>query len=94
MVLKMGLAGEKLHEHTGNCQSYSCAAHLLQLCIEEGLRITVFSQALEKLVTHFRHSALATAELKRQQETMSIEPKKLLHYSMEQYTVHDTGSTA
>jgi len=52
----MELAGEKLHEQTGNCQSYSCAAHHLQLCIEEGLRITVFSQALgapKKLVTHF-----------------------------------------
>jgi len=36
----MELAGEKLHEQTGNCQSYSCAAHRLQLCIEEGLCIT------------------------------------------------------
>jgi len=70
----MELAGEKLHEQTGNCKSYSCAVHHLQLCIEEGLCITVFSQACRKLVTHFRHSALAIAELKRQQETMSIEP--------------------
>ena len=31
----MELAGDKLHQETGNCQSYSCAAHCLQLCIEE-----------------------------------------------------------
>jgi len=76
----MEIAGEKLHKQTGNYQSCSCAAHRLQLCIEEGLRTTVFSQALgaaKKLVIHFRHSAPATAKLKRQQETMSIEPKKL-----------------
>jgi len=40
----MELAGEKLHKQTGNCQSYRCVAHRLQLCIEEGLHI--FSQAL------------------------------------------------
>ena len=76
----MELAGDKLHEETGNCQSYSCGAHWLQLCIEEGLSLTAISQALgvaKKLVTHFQHSALATAELRRQQEAMSVEPKKL-----------------
>ena len=76
----MELAGDKLHQETGNCQSYSCAAHRLQLCIEEGLHITVISEALtaaKKLVTHFRHSALATAALRRTQETMSVEPKTL-----------------
>ena len=64
----MDLAGAKLHEETGNCQSYSCAAHLLQLCIEEGLTITAISQALraaKKPVTHFWHSAFATSELRR-----------------------------
>ena len=64
----MELAGDKLHKETGNCQSYSCAAHRLQLCIEEGLSLTAISQALgaaKKLVTHFRHSALATAELRK-----------------------------
>ena len=50
----MELAGNKLHQEKGNCQSYSCAAHHLQLCIEEGLHITVISEALtaaKKLVT-------------------------------------------
>ena len=76
----MELAGDKLHKETGNCQSYSCAAHRLQLCIEEGVSLTAISQALgaaKKLVTHFRHSALATAELRKRQEAMSVEPKKL-----------------
>ena len=44
------------------------------------MSLTAISQALgeaKKLVTHFWHSALATAELKRRQETMSVEPKKL-----------------
>ena len=76
----MELGGDKLHEETGNCQSYSCAAHRLQLCIEEGSSLIAISQALgaaKKLVTHFQHSALATAELRRRQEAMSVEPKKL-----------------
>jgi len=76
----MELAGNKLHEETGNFQNYSCAVHRLQLCIEEGLTITAISQALgtvKKLITHFWHSALATAELRRQQEAMSVTPKKL-----------------
>ena len=66
-----------------NCmkrQSYSCAVHRLQLCIEEGLSLTAISQALgaaKKPVTHFWHIALATAELKRRQEAMSVEPKKM-----------------
>jgi len=65
----------------------------------EGLFITVFSQALgaaKKLVTHFRHSVLATAKLKRQQETMSIEPKKLQQACITWWnsTLYDTESTA
>ena len=44
------------------------------------MSLTAISQALgaaKKLVTHFRHSVLATAELRRRQEAMSVEPKKL-----------------
>ena len=76
----MQLAGEMLCEESGNCQSLSCSAHRLQLCVEEGLAISTISQAIgaaKKLVAHFRHSALATSELRKCQETMSITPKKL-----------------
>ena len=76
----MQLAGEMLCELSGNCQSLSCAAHRLQLCVEEGLAISSIAQAIgaaKKLVSHFRHSALATSELEKHQEAMSIAPKKL-----------------
>ena len=76
----MRLAGEMLCEESGNCQSISCSAHRLQLCVEEGLAISTISQAIgaaKKLVAHFRHSALATSELRKRQEVMSITPKKL-----------------
>ena len=64
----MQLAGEMLNEVCENCQNISCAAHCLQLCIEEGLAITAISQAVgaaKKVVAHFKHSALATSELKK-----------------------------
>ena len=77
----MQLAGEMLCELSGNCQSLSCAAHCLQLCVEEGLAISSIAQAIgaaKKLVSHFRHSALAAIiELKKRLEAMSIVPKKL-----------------
>ena len=63
----MQLAGEMLCELSGNCQSLSCVAHRLQLCVEEGLAISSIAQAIgaaKKLISHFRHSALATSELK------------------------------
>ena len=52
----MQLAGEMLCELSGNCQSLSCAAHCLQLCVEEGLAISSIAQAIgaaKKLVSHF-----------------------------------------
>ena len=57
----MELAGNKL-------QSYSSAAHHLQLCIEEGLSITSHFTSFRcskkaSTVIHFQHSAFATAEL-------------------------------
>ena len=64
----MQLAGEMLNEECKNCQSISCAAHRLQLCVEEGLAITAISQAVgaaKKVVAHFKHSTLATSELKK-----------------------------
>ena len=52
----MRLAGEMLCEESGNCQSLSCSAHCLQLCVEDGLAISTISQAIgaaKKLVAHF-----------------------------------------
>ena len=63
----MQLAGEILNEECENCQSISCAAHHLQLCVEEGLAITAISQAVgaaKNVIAHFKHSALTTSELK------------------------------
>ena len=50
----MQLAVNLLCEEFEDCQSLSCAAHRLQLCIEEGLSISTISQAIgaaKKLVT-------------------------------------------
>lgn len=78
---RMELAGELLEKEI-NCESLSCAAHRLQLCIEEGLRVYAFSRAIgaariSKLVGHFQHSALATNALQKRQESMGTPPRKL-----------------
>ena len=73
------LAGE-LMVQSNNWASVQCVAHLLQLCINEGLEISTISRAVaaaRKLVGHFKHSALATTQLKIRQERMSITPCKL-----------------
>ena len=75
----MQLTGEMLEEEIG-CESLSCAAHRLQLCVEKGLSIGAITRAIgaaKKLVGHFRHSALATSELRKRQESMGIPQKKL-----------------
>ena len=75
----MQLTGEMLEEEIG-CESLSCAAHRLQLCVEKGLSIGAITRAVgaaKKLVGHFRHSALATSELRKRQESMGIPQKKL-----------------
>ena len=65
-----------------HCYPISCAAHRLQLCINEGLGIPVLTKAIaasRRLVGHFKHSSRATAELVRRQETMQMqEPFKKL----------------
>ena len=51
----MQLASNLLCEESEDCHSLSCAAHHLQLCIEEGLSISTISQAIgaaKKLVMH------------------------------------------
>lgn len=58
----MELAGKML-EAGCKSESISCAAHRLQLCVNEGLTLSPISRAVaasKKLVGHFRHSALAT----------------------------------
>ena len=59
-------------------KSVNCAAHYLQLCIIEGFSINTIAQTLAAakcLVKHFHHSARATEELRKKQESMS-QPKK------------------
>ncbi len=51
----MQLAGEMLNAEV-SCGSLNCAAHRLQLCVEEGLAVASISRAVraaKKLVTHF-----------------------------------------
>ena len=67
-------------EENFSCESLSCAAHRLQLCIQEGLEVRAIAGAIgaaKKLVGHFRHSALATSELHKRQEGMGMPPKRL-----------------
>ena len=52
--------------------SIGCSAHILQLCIGDGFKVTATIDrtlgAARKLVGHFHRSTLATAELYRQQD--------------------------
>ena len=93
----MWLAGEMLCKESENCQSLSCSAHHLQLCVEESLAISTISQAIgaaKKLVAHtFNTVHLTTSDLRTFQEVMSITPKKLQHCSTHwnsSYSVYDT----
>ena len=58
-----------------------CAAHCLQLCVEDGLKINSIARLLgacQKLVSHIRHSTTATAALIDRQKQMNMPIKKLL----------------
>ena len=59
----------------------NCSAHILQLCINDGFKNnTSIDRALgaaRKLVGHFHHSTLATAELYKQQSQMNMNQQKL-----------------
>ena len=74
------LCGEILENDVG-WYSISCAAHKLQLCVNGALNsqqsIARAIGAARKLVGHFRHSALATAALKKRQVQMNLPEKKL-----------------
>ena len=59
----------------------NCSAHILQLCISDGFKnnasIDRAIGAAQKLVGHFHHSTLATAELYKQQSQMNMDQQKL-----------------
>ena len=62
-------------------ESVKCAAHCLQLCVEDGLKINSIARLLgasQKLVSHIRHSTTATAALIDRQKQMNMPIKKLL----------------
>ena len=61
--------------------SVNCAAHMLQLCVNEGLQIPSIAALLaagRKLVGHFKHSSKATAALAQKQKQMNMPVKKLI----------------
>ena len=61
--------------------SVNCAAHTLQLCINEGLQIPSIAALLDaggKLVGHFKHSSKATAALAQKMKQMNMPVKKLI----------------
>ena len=63
-------------------KSVNCAAHCLQLCVVEGFGINTIAQALgaaKSLVKHFHHSARATEELHKRQESMNQPRRKLIN---------------
>ena len=60
----------------------NCATHCLQLCVIEGFSISVVAQALSAAkaeVKHFHHSARATEELQKRQESMNQPKQKLIN---------------
>ena len=62
-------------------ETVKCAAHCLQLCVEDGLKINSIARLLgacRKLVSHFRHSTTATAALMDRQKQMNMPTKKLM----------------
>ena len=72
-------------------ESTNCAAHCIQLCVEDGLKINAITWlvgASRKLVNHFKHSTVATAALANRQKSMSMPVKKLV------YKIVPPGDTA
>ena len=69
-----------LHDDSG-WASVNCAAHTLQLCVNEGLQIRSIAALLasgRKLVGHFKHSSKATAALAQKQKQMNMPVKRLI----------------
>lgn len=57
-----------------------CTGHTLQLAIKSGLVLPDVAKVIDaarRVVSHFRHSAVATCALKRRQDQLGIRAKKL-----------------
>ena len=76
----MRRASDLLYNEKG-WNSICCSAHMLQLCISDGFKSTTSIDralgAARKLVSHFHHSTLATAELYKKQLQMDKDKQKL-----------------
>lgn len=62
------------------CDSITCAAHTLQLCITKALEIETISVTCEKaakVVGHFRHSNVASTALEKKTRTTWLEQIKI-----------------
>ena len=76
----MELSMEILSENEG-WTSLFCSAHCLQLCLKSGLNINSIDRLLgasQKLVSHFRHSVVASEALKKKQQQMDVNGRKLV----------------
>ena len=62
-------------------ESINCAAHLIELCVKDGLKMNMIERLLgvyQRLVTHFKHSTVATAALADREKRMNMLVKKPL----------------
>ena len=76
----MQCCGRRMKSEFG-WESMNCAAHLIQLCVEDGLKLNTIDRLLgacRKLVGHFKHSTVATAALVDRQKRMNMPVKRLL----------------
>ena len=58
-----------------------CTAHCLQLCLQAGLDVRIIASLLtaaKKFVTHFKHSVVASEELKRRCIPMEMKSFKVI----------------
>ena len=69
-----------LHDNSG-WASVNCASLTLQLCVNEGFKISSIVALLaagQKLVGHFKHSSKATAALAQKQKQMNVPVRKIV----------------
>ena len=60
----------------------NCAAHCLQLCVNEGFSISAVAQApsaAKAVVKHFHHNARTTKELRKRQKSTNQPKQKLMN---------------
>ena len=75
------VAALHVFENKHGWESLRCVSHILQLCLIPALAISSISRlvgAARKLVGHFKHSVLATEELKKREAQMNMTEMKLL----------------